>query len=86
MNKPLQITIRAIGNSQGIVIPKAILEQMGFDKTAQMFIEGDTLVLSKPQKPVRANWELEASKIAEAGEDRLVMGDFQNLDDKDWVW
>ncbi len=86
MNKPLQITIRAIGNSHGIVIPKAILEQMGFDKTVQMSIEGDTLVLSKPQKPVRANWELEASKIAEAGEGRLVMGDFQNLDDKDWVW
>lgn len=86
MSKPIQITIRAIGNSQGIVIPKSILKQMGFDKTAQLSIEGDALILSKPQKPVRANWELEAGMIAKTREDHLVMGDFQNLDDRDWIW
>ena len=48
MSKPLQINIRQIGNSKGVVIPKAILEQVGLDEAVELSVEGDSLVLRKP--------------------------------------
>jgi len=93
MSKPLQINIRQIGNSKGVVIPKAILEQVGLDEAVELSVEGDSLVLRKPKNQVRINWAEDARLIAEdarlialSGEDRLVLGDFANKDDGDWVW
>lgn len=86
MKKQLHLQIRQIGNSRGVVIPKAILEQVGFDDQADLVIEGDRLVLSKPKKNPREGWAEDSKGIAEAGEDGLVLGDFMNDADKDWVW
>ena len=86
MKKQLQLQIRQIGNSRGVVIPKAILEQVGFEDEADLIIEGDRLVLSKPKKNPREGWAEDSKAIAEAGEDDLVLGDFMNESDEDWVW
>ena len=86
MKKQLHLQIRQIGNSRGVVIPKAILEQVGFDDQADLVIEGDRLVLSKPKKNLREGWAEDSRAIAEAGEDELVLGDFMNEVDEDWVW
>lgn len=80
------VTIRAIGNSQGIVIPKPLLAQIGLEGEADMTIERDALVLRRPTKPARAGWAAAARKIAELGEDALVMGDFGNESDAELVW
>ena len=86
MKKQLHLQIRQIGNSRGVVIPKAILEQLGFDDQADLVIEGDKLVLSKPKKNPREGWAEDSKVIAAAGEDGLVLGDFMNEGDEDWVW
>ncbi|WP_251368670.1 AbrB/MazE/SpoVT family DNA-binding domain-containing protein [Polynucleobacter sp. AP-Ainpum-60-G11] len=86
MKKQLHLQIRQIGNSRGVVIPKAILEQIGFDDHADLVIEGDRLVLSKPKKNPREGWAEDSKVIAAAGEDRLVLGDLMNEADEDWVW
>lgn len=86
MAKFIEVSIRQIGNSQGIVIPKAILEQLGLTKSAEMAIEGDNLILRKPQKSVRAGWAEEAQKIAQNNEDTLVLGEFTNEDDEELSW
>ena len=51
-----------------------------------MTVEGDALVLRRPASPVRAGWAEAAKKIAEHGEDALVMGEFGNADDRDLMW
>ena len=86
--KTLHVSIRQIGNSQGIVIPKTVLAQLGLDSDAgaEMTVEGDTLVLRKPAGSARAGWSEAARKIAEAGDDRLVMGEFGNSADKELDW
>jgi len=86
--KSLQVGIRQIGNSQGIVIPKPILKQLGLDEKegAEMTIEGTALVLRKPASKVRTGWADAAKKIATAGDDSLVMGEFANADDSELVW
>lgn len=83
---PLRVTIRQIGNSQGVVIPKPLLAQVGLEGEAEMTIEGDALVLRKPAKPERAGWAEAARRIAEHGDDALVMGEFGSEGDAELVW
>ena len=83
---PLQVAIRAIGNSKGVVIPKIILEQSGIQEIVEMSVEGEKIVLSKPKNAVREYWAKDAQSLAELGEDKLLLGDFANENDGDWVW
>ena len=84
--RALQVTIRRIGNSQGVVIPKPILAQLGLKGEAEMTIESGALVLRPPARPSRIGWAEAARKIAEAGDDDLVLGEFGNDSDKDLTW
>lgn len=86
MKKQLHLQIRQIGNSRGVVIPKAILEQVGFEDQADLVIEDGRIILSKPKKNPREGWAEDSKAIAEAGKDRLVLGDFMNDADEEWVW
>ena len=86
MKKQLHLQIRQIGNSRGVVIPKAILQQVGFEDEADLVIEGGKLILSKSKKNPREGWAEDSKAISEAGEDVLVLGDFMNESDGDWVW
>ena len=83
---PLQVAIRAIGNSKGVVIPKIILEQSGIQEIVEMSVDGEKIVLSKPKNIVRERWAQDAQILAKAGEDKLALGDFVNEEDGDWVW
>jgi antitoxin MazE len=51
-----------------------------------MTIEGDALVLRKPASRPRTGWAEAARKIAEAGDDALVMGEFGNAADAELTW
>jgi len=86
--RTVHLSIRQIGNSQGVVIPKPILAQLGLDAKAgvEMTIEDGALVLRRPAGPARTGWAEAARNIAEAGDDALVMGDFGNAGDSELVW
>jgi antitoxin MazE len=86
--KAIHASIRQIGNSQGVVIPKAVLAQLGLsgEEGAEMTIEGGALVLRRPASPARTGWAEAAKKIAEAGDDALVMGEFGNAADTELTW
>jgi antitoxin MazE len=84
--KRTQIAIRRIGNSQGIVIPKPLLAQVGLEGHAEMSIERDALVLRRPARAARAGWAAAAKKIADHDNDALVMGEFGNEDDAELTW
>jgi antitoxin MazE len=86
--RALHVSIRQIGNSQGVVIPKPLLAQLGLDAKAgvEMAIEDGALVLRGPASPARAGWAEAAKKIAKAGDDELVMGEFGNAGDSELAW
>ena len=46
--------IRPVGNSQGVIIPKLMLAQVGLEDEAEMTFERGALVLRKPAKPARS--------------------------------
>ncbi|QYD71338.1 AbrB/MazE/SpoVT family DNA-binding domain-containing protein [Paraburkholderia edwinii] len=82
----MKTTIRKMGNSHGVLIPKPILAQLGLEDEVDMQVEGNALVLRRPQKRARQGWADASRSVASAGGDRLVMGDFPNADDEGFVW
>ncbi|HVW48938.1 MAG TPA: AbrB/MazE/SpoVT family DNA-binding domain-containing protein [Trinickia sp.] len=82
----MRIAIRRIGNSQGVLIPKPILAQLGLEDEVEMEVENDVIILRRPQKKVREGWADASKAVAEAGEDALVMGEFGNADDSEIAW
>jgi antitoxin MazE len=84
--KPISFIIRQIGISQGVVIPKPLLTQVGLEAQAEMTVEGDALVLRRPARPARSGWAEASKKIATLGDDALVMGEFGNEGDAVLVW
>jgi antitoxin MazE len=79
-------TIRRLGNSQGVLIPKPFLQQVGLVDQAEMSVEGETLVLRKPQAHPRSGWAEASRKLAALGDDALVMPEFANEEDRKLAW
>ena len=79
-------TIRRLGNSQGILIPKPLLQQVGLVDQAELLVEGETLVLRRPKAEPRAGWAEAAMSVAAAGDDALVLAGFANEEDAELIW
>jgi antitoxin MazE len=88
MQHVIHLTLRAVGNSKGIVLPKPILAQAGLADAArvELTVENGAIILRRPVVSVRAGWEEAAEHIARQGEDALVMGEFGNEDDAGLIW
>lgn len=84
----MQVPIRPIGNSKGVVLPKPILAQAGLEDAteAEISVENGVILLRKPVRSVRAGWADAAKKIASVGDDALVMGEFGNDMDEALEW
>lgn len=84
----MQLAIRSIGNSKGVLLPKALLAQVGLDEdsAADVFVENGAIVLRKPMKQARSGWAEAAQAVGATGEDSLLMGEFGNADDADLTW
>lgn len=84
----MELTIRPIGNSKGLVLPKPLLVQAGLDQAsvAIVSIEDGAIVLRKPAAPARAGWGDAAAQLAAQADDALVLGEFDNEADGDWQW
>ena len=79
-------TIRRLGNSQGVLIPKPLLQQVGLVDQAEMLVEGDALVLRRPKAEPRFGWAAASAELAASGNDSLVMPDFANEGDAELAW
>jgi antitoxin MazE len=79
-------TIRRMGNSQGILIPKPLLLQVGLVDQAELRVEGEALVLRKPKAAPRTGWAEASRKLAAAGDDDLVLPEFVNEGDAELTW
>jgi len=85
----MQTEIIKIGNSKGIRIPKAVLEQCGFNSKVEMQVQGNQLILSKPVRKPREGWaeEIRAS-IAKYGVPELLFPEnmMNEFDKTEWTW
>ena len=84
----MEIAIRNIGNSKGVVLPKPLLAQTDLEgeTTALIHAENGSIVLSKSSKPLRTGWAEAATAVSAHGEGDLMMGEFGNADDAELRW
>lgn len=82
----MEVAIRKMGNSQGVVIPKPILAQLGLDKTADLQVVDGHIVIRPVRVNPRESWAADAERIAQAGDDALVWPEFGNAADSDLTW
>ncbi|MES2830377.1 MAG: AbrB/MazE/SpoVT family DNA-binding domain-containing protein [Pseudomonadota bacterium] len=83
----MKTSIRKMGNSQGVLIPKPFLAQAGLDLgEVDIEVENNCIVIRRPEKKVREGWAEASKAIAAANDDVLVWPEFGNVDDKGLVW
>lgn len=70
MNAPfevtrLQSTLRKMGNSTGMIVPKAILDQLGLASGAkiELRVENGEVIARPAKRKVREGWEEAAKRI-----------------------
>ncbi len=88
MNNIITTQIIKIGNSQGIRIPKPLLEQVGLNGAVQLEVKADHLIL-RPARVARQGWEEQYQRMAENGDDALLDGDIPSMtkwDETEWEW
>jgi antitoxin MazE len=78
--------IRRMGHSRGLLIPKPLLEIVGLEEQAEILVEGNTLVIRPPKKRPRSGWAEASKEIAARGGDTLVLPEFANEFDAEWIW
>lgn len=82
----MQVSIRKIGNSQGILIPKPILTQVGLDDVADLKVNNGVIEIRPAKRNPREGWAKDSQRIAEASDDGLVWPEFGNEGDVDLAW
>jgi antitoxin MazE len=82
----MKATLRKMGNSQGVLIPKALIAQLGIEGELDMTLENDAIVLRKPAEAARAGWAEASREVAASGGDKLVWPEFANAGDADLEW
>jgi len=82
----MQVTIRRMGNSQGILIPKPILAQLGLEGKADLQVRDGVIEIRPVQRNLREGWAEDAKRLALDGQDALVWPEFGNQADADLTW
>ena len=84
----MRANIVRIGNSQGIRIPKVVLEQTQLKGEVELEVR-DQQILIRPVRRPRYDWARKFRLMAERGDDRLLDSEAIGLtswDKEDWQW
>ena len=81
----MKADIIPIGNSKGIRIPKALLEQCGFAESVEIEVENNNLVL-RPSVELRSGWEDAFREMAAQQDDSLPQTPAAAFDESEWQW
>jgi antitoxin MazE len=82
----MKTMLRPVGNSQGILIPKPLLAQIGMVQEVDLTVEDGAIVL-RPTKPkAREGWADASRQLAKEQDDALVWPEFGNVDDASLAW
>ena len=74
-----------IGNSQGIRIPKPLLEHAGLAGDVELRAEDGRIVIA-PARAARAGWAEAAAQLHARGEDGLIQTPAAAFDREEWEW
>jgi antitoxin MazE len=84
----MRASIVRIGNSQGIRIPKVVLEQTRLHGEVDLEVKDDKIIISPVKKP-RQDWDRQFKLMAARGDDKLIDSEVVSLtsfDAEEWEW
>ena len=84
----MKARIIKIGNSQGIRIPKVLLEQSGLGEEVELEVQDAQIIIHAAGGP-RQGWDEVFHAMAAQGDDQLLDGDLTGQTDWDenaWQW
>jgi antitoxin MazE len=82
----MKTRIVRIGNSQGVRLPKPLIEQAGLGVEVQLHAEPGRIVIESSTQP-RAGWAEAARAMHERGEDALLDPPAPTrFDEEEWEW
>ena len=85
----MKAKIIKIGNSQGIRIPKPILEESGLQGEVELQLRENSIVILPSAKP-RAGWEQALQALSAHQDDRLLDEELlpysSSWDEQEWEW
>jgi antitoxin MazE len=84
----MKTRIIKIGNSQGIRIPKVLLEQSGLGEEVELEVRDAQIVIRPAERP-RQGWDEAFRAMAEQADDQLLDEDVTaqtDWDTTEWQW
>ena len=82
----MKTRIVRIGNSQGVRIPKPLLEEAGLDDEVRLRVV-ESGIMIEPRSRRRGNWSEAAELLHARGEDGLIDEPVATLFDmEEWTW
>ena len=84
----MRTRIVKIGNSQGVRIPKALLEESGLSGDVDISVHEGALVIAAAGRP-RQGWDEAFRQMALHGDDELLDGDAETseaFEEESWQW
>jgi len=82
----MKAQIIQIGNSQGVRIPKVILEESKLAGEVELEVHKDGILIRSTQKP-RADWDVMFKALADSEDDHLLESNPATVfEKKEWQW
>lgn len=84
----MRASVVKIGNSQGIRIPKPLLEQTGIKDAVELEVKDCQIVIRPISRP-REGWDDAFREMSRSGHDALIDGTdaiSNSWDDESWQW
>ena len=86
----MQVAIRTMGNSKGVLIPKPILEQTGLLDAADLQVVNGVIEIRPLKRGLREGWAADSARVAakeaEKDDDALAWPEFANAADASLQW
>lgn len=82
----MEVAVRKMGNSQGVLLPKPTLAQVGLESTGDLQVRDGVIEIRAVRCNPREGWAEDARRLAEQGGDALVWPEVANEGDDELVW
>jgi antitoxin MazE len=84
----MRASIIKIGNSQGVRIPKPLLDQTGIKDDVELEVEKSQIII-RPISSPRAGWDNAFKSMSQNNDDDLLDGNeviSHSWDEQEWQW
>jgi antitoxin MazE len=82
----MKVSIRKMGNSRSVLIPKPMLAQVGLQDSADVRVNNGVIEIRPLRRNHREAWAKDSQHIAEAEDVVLAWPEFGNAGDAELVW